>query len=852
MIESNIPDQSSNLLESALQYAKRGYHVFPCHNIKENGQCSCEKGDCKSPGKHPATKNGYHDATTNEATIRAWWGNTPDRNIGISTGKISGIFVVDVDTNVKKGKQGAQSLRALTDAHGDAWLDTLQAQSGSGGTHYLFKYPESVERVPSRNDAFGLHVDCKADGGYIVAAPSNHLEGTYTWLNDREPAEAPGWLLARVEEQKSPTPRVPRAAEGANPYTIKRLEAALGWVKADVYDVWVHVGMALKTGGLPLERWIEWSQRSAKFTEGECEAKWFGFTREEPNRVTLGTIFHLAKEAGWRGAGEWCPEELDEAQRTLTEALTTLTHRATNGEDVRRAALGALKAHCFALQALIEQRRGEYKITIEKPFLRLLDFRQRDFRAAVKQAVGEAAMAQATTLEGPDEGSKRSQWLRNFVLLLTDNCYADLRDGGIVSSCVFGKVAENAFPGAWEDASATKWFDQEQNMHVRHDCYYPGEPRIVKKESTIGVVEPLLNTYNAPEWPEPQYDAGLEALFLDHLMYVCGDETEFVQYLLNWMSYLIQQPGKRVNSVPLIIGPKGNGKSFIADVMTVLLGKSNVSVLNNDDLSGSFQDGLGFKQLLVLEEFKVFEGQNTMLERFKPWVTNDRVGMNRKGLKKITIDNVANTIAFSNHEDAIRIDKEERRYAVAISREPVKSQEYYTKLFSTFIPKHGGSVASILYLLKNRDVPQFNPYAPAVHTESRDRMIENTWSAEVRALWQMVLDGTNGMDAELVTFQQIESAHNTARIIAGGTSSRGVTSHRIGKDAKAAGIHRLPNQRRLVAGDFTKTVIYATRNLEKWQNASDEEIRDQFRLQATTGKGPKVPSRLPDSLHTLQ
>ncbi|HET6497059.1 MAG TPA: bifunctional DNA primase/polymerase, partial [Thermoleophilia bacterium] len=58
------------MLRAALDFAARGLPVFPC------------KAD-----KAPLTAHGYKDATTNENTIRAWWGRRPDAEIGVATGE---------------------------------------------------------------------------------------------------------------------------------------------------------------------------------------------------------------------------------------------------------------------------------------------------------------------------------------------------------------------------------------------------------------------------------------------------------------------------------------------------------------------------------------------------------------------------------------------------------------------------------------------------------------------------------------------------------------------------------------------------------------------------------------------
>ena len=838
-----------SLKEAALSYARQNLAIFPNHSLTDEGQCTCGVVTCHSPGKHPRTPHGLLDATTDLEQITRWWDQWPTANIGLATGKINGLVVVDVDTGGEK--QGAKTLGGLCAEHGEDWLSTGQVRTGGGGTHLFFKYPEGIEKIPSGNGRFGKDIDCKADGGYVVAPPSLHASGnSYTRLNDREPQALPDWLLNMAlagAAGKTPRGETPRGenpawgkerrgrAPGFTPLTVKRLAAALPYIKADGYDIWLKVGAAMHLAGMPVEDWIKWSERCPeKFEEGVCEVKWETFSRTEGEVASLGSVFFLAKEAGWPADGRWSEEEMDATVATLTEALNEMEGMEDSGPrkaHQRSEAARLLTTHCMALGALKEWRVLDYE-RIKSRLASLSRLGSRKFDTAVKQAIETQALNQATTLESQGV-SRKSQWLRNFALTVMDNRYIDLRDGGAYSPEVFTKVAEREFPGGWGDVPAQLRFSREQNEFVRHDCYYPGEGRIVVKESTIGVIEKLVNTYNAPQdLPDPVYDASSEVFFLDHLMYVCGGEEQFVQYLLDWMAYIIQKPGQRIHSVPLIIGPKGNGKTFIADLMTSLLGKSNVGIISNDDLAGSFQDGLAGKQLLVLEEFKVFEGQNSMMERFKPWVTNERVGVNRKGLKKIAMDNVANTIAFSNHDDAIRIDADERRYAVAISRFPVKDEAFYTELFQTFIPKAGGSTASLRYMLLNRDLSAFNPYAPALRTDSRDEMIENNRSALERTLAQRLALGADGLSNELITFDELACVVQMAGMLSVGGR---LSNHSVSKAAKAVGINQLANPKRLTAGGKA-TRVYSTRNHEYWLNASEREVRIQFEKQEAARK----------------
>src|SRR5262245_9398934 len=130
-----IESQENQLLQAALGYARRGWCVLPLHTVMD-GMCSCGKAGCDRPGKHPRTRHGSKDATTDEATIRGWWAAWPSANVGIATGPDSGLFMVGPD-----GQEGVAALAELERQHGPLPL-TPKACSGSGtGKHHYYAWP---------------------------------------------------------------------------------------------------------------------------------------------------------------------------------------------------------------------------------------------------------------------------------------------------------------------------------------------------------------------------------------------------------------------------------------------------------------------------------------------------------------------------------------------------------------------------------------------------------------------------------------------------------------------------------------------------------------------------------------
>ena len=160
-------------------YASMGWHIFPCHSI-ERGRCSCGKAECTSPGKHPRTRNGVKDATTDAQTIKFWETTYPDTNWGLACGRQSGLVVIDIDPK----HDGFTSFDEFETARrGGPLPTTLQAISGGGGRHHFFAYPNDGESVKNRVDWLP-GVDIRSDGGYVVLAPGSHISGgTYRWKN---------------------------------------------------------------------------------------------------------------------------------------------------------------------------------------------------------------------------------------------------------------------------------------------------------------------------------------------------------------------------------------------------------------------------------------------------------------------------------------------------------------------------------------------------------------------------------------------------------------------------------------------------------------------------------------------
>ena len=282
-----------DMLVASLAYAAQGWAVLPLWWPIFAGdgsvRCACGRPDCASPAKHPIGRlkgalHGVIDASRDPREIRRWWERYPQANIGIATGAISGMWVLDVDVK----DRGDRTLVDVVRDHGPLG-DTLHAFTGGGGDHYFFRYGE---RVPSSRVRFGLGLDTRAAGGYVVAPPSMHASGErYAWPiggDDVDILDAPDWLLSLVGAERKVNPVAAQVHKPAKPMSLRDLEVmdilvaecefvryCEAYSSSLSYDEWLSLATVLKAFGGEGERLFHGisGRDPARYREREAQKK---------------------------------------------------------------------------------------------------------------------------------------------------------------------------------------------------------------------------------------------------------------------------------------------------------------------------------------------------------------------------------------------------------------------------------------------------------------------------------------------------------------------------------------------------------------------------------------------------
>ncbi len=229
-------------LDAALDYESRGWSVLPLCPPDHVGCGKHHFRQCSSPGKVPHIPDTgsmqwaeFQDRRATPDELRRWWKHSPNINVGVALGRVSGLVAIDVDSD-----SGEVMLKAM--AGGDL-PPTLEYRTGRG-RRLIYALPDGVEfRNRPMADAGGEALRFMGRGSQMVMPPSRHELGTvYAWVPGRgpgevEPAPAPEWLLsAAAPDAKSAIPP-PEEGEfvtepGRNTY-LTRLAGAMRRQGAD-------------------------------------------------------------------------------------------------------------------------------------------------------------------------------------------------------------------------------------------------------------------------------------------------------------------------------------------------------------------------------------------------------------------------------------------------------------------------------------------------------------------------------------------------------------------------------------------------------------------------------------------
>jgi hypothetical protein len=464
-----------------------------------------------------------------------------------------------------------------------------------------------------------------------------------------------------------------------------------------------------------------WSQGSETKYTAEATARQWEYEEANPadrRPITVGTLMTLAQSAGWTRPERTTQDESRERLLNSSPEVAALARRIYEATDpVALTSTLPAEVGCSNLNSamrtmlLDEIRRRTVELTG-----RAVNRREIQQTASIARHAGERDGVLETHPWA--EGWIFSKKTEEFVSVkTTDRLRIRALDAAYARHLMNDP---NYFTPTGKPRVMPSWFllNTVQVPVVDQAVYDPSQPAGTVFEEDGRV---MFNMYRTVS-PELEDDPEAVETFVNHAKWLLPDNYTI---LLDFLSYIVRNPGYRINWSILMKGPPGCGKTFFGEIMKHVLGPGNASVLPPEIFQTSWTDWAEGRQVSFLEEVRV-TGQNRfqVMDRMKQFITNNTVAISRRFTDIYQIKNVTTYIMFTNHEDALAVSNDERRYCILrcspTSAETKKrsSEGYFATLFG--LCDKAGAIRK--FLLERTISPTFSATGHAPDTPSREFM----------------------------------------------------------------------------------------------------------------------------------
>ena len=505
------------------------------------------------------------------------------------------------------------------------------------------------------------------------------------------------------------------------------------------YYRWVEIGMALKhqlsDEGFPV--WDEWSSKGDKYSDtASLQTRWNTFDASPSDRqpVTIRSVLRQAVDAGWSNRGmtsrlfeqvrSWIASPSRSSEELLDSGAKCISKLDTVLSDIESKVL--IKSLHKAIQ----------KQGMEGPTL-----------GDLSKEVKRLADASSVSTSSPPV------WVAGMVFLTAPNIFFRLNDGRRMRPEVVDLIYRSPNP----KISSREYLIHHAGIPVVENTNYSPASKLVYSDNGI----PYVNTYRR-SYPKP--DAALAAevgeAFEQHAYILMGPQD----YLkgLDFITYMVQQAGEKINYSMLIQSTQGGGKGLLGKVCEVVLGWTNTQRVSPENIVGPHNGWAVNSQLVIIDEARQLSGQKYgVIDKLKPLIADEYISVRRIYEPAVTLRNLTNYLLFTNYHDALPVHRDDRRYLAIKSplqtAEQVKAlgANYYAVLFGLLATHAGG----LRHYFETRQIsPDFDPKGRAPLTSFFKDMVKFTASPLASAVIDALEDGDHPLvQPDLVSLSALRS-----------------------------------------------------------------------------------------------
>lgn len=500
---------------------------------------------------------------------------------------------------------------------------------------------------------------------------------------------------------------------------------------------------------------------------------------------------------------------------------------------------------CVALRQFGEalQDRGAFVHIVSLPQLDEVEYRTGLDDFLVHAGADSADQFRTLLRDATPLGLCRPLWQMN-----EHYCY--VQDPGlIVDQRTAAKTAPSAFTGHLQapqvyqerelradgtisykaTSAAAKWLKWPLRTEVNRLTYRPGKEKIIEDNGL-----PAFNIWSGWGVEPKKGSAAPFVELIDHLF--TGAEPSAKEWFLNWCAYPLQYPGTKMFSSVVVHGIiHGTGKSLIGYTLSKIYGK-NFSEISQMDLHNSFNEWAEGKQFVMGDDVT---GSNKRADAdfLKKLITQQELRVNPKYVASYVVPDCINYFFTSNSPDSFFLEDHDRRFFIHEVLVPPKGEEFYAKYTDWLFNKGGAGI--VFNFLLERDLSRFNPAAPALKTEAKERMINTvqsdlgSWCRLLRATPDGILKvGKIALKRDLYTSKEL------CEMFYDPTGKTGTTAGGLGRELQRAGFRQAYRGRPLRTSNGLQGRYFVVRNLDKWL-AEEDSARLVAHIEMVDQEPPK-------------
>jgi Family of unknown function (DUF5906) len=333
--------------------------------------------------------------------------------------------------------------------------------------------------------------------------------------------------------------------------------------------------------------------------------------------------------------------------------------------------------------------------------------------------------------------------LDRYVWVEDLGCYNDTVRGGFLGSREFNAANVHVMPFGGSGRQTAEAFFQNSPKARKVDTATsrPGEPIITSAENERGISVKAVNLWR-PSAIKPRRDVAAAdiGLWLELVTALFGPEgVPEREHFLDWQAFVLQNPGKKIGHALVIVGGQGVGKDSVLTPFFEAIGQHNVAAIDTAAIAGQWTYFLKCQVVYVQEV--ITYGRRDLYNYVKPFISGQRTRLtvNEKGLRQFFVANHQNWIMSSNHDNALSLEDDDRRFWVhrVLADEPPRD-EFFDRLYAWF---DRGGIEAVSGWLLQRDVSGFNPMARPPMTAAKREMLDQSQPAPVRWFRGRFVDG---------------------------------------------------------------------------------------------------------------